>query len=1075
MTGGGDVHLGLLVSGRFSQLEDALCDRILELKRVDPLAPVTVIVGSAAVRTHVGDQVVRRLRAVANLNVATLGRLAADLLAASRGAPPAVLTPLARERLVRRLVAGLAAELEYFGPVVDRPHFAQALAATLADLREACVRPDSPWGDAVRGASSEPGGSGAQAHDLEYLHRAFVAELDARRLLDSAGVQLAAAAEVARAPLPGAVILYGVYDLNQAQEALVNALIAGGADVFVPVPSRGPRDGLATLDAAVALGLQERRLSPAPPSCDRERLSAVWSEEAGGERLALDGDGSLAVISVSDERSELREAVRAVIGAVEDGAAAWDCALVVPQVDAVELAAAALREAGLPLACREPDRSAGARLLTRLVGCLAPPAGEPFSRRAVIDLLAAGPLRGGGEAGDAALWLDEARQAGVVAGTEQWTRRLGSRRRGLERRLADLEARGAGAEVDDEDEVSGKADAVRRRLSALLGLQATTTALAGVCARLPDRAGWGVWAEAFAGVVAAVFDAGVAEEARDAASRLQSLAVLDEEVDLTEAAAALRELLAGAHVPRGRVGRDGVAVLTPLDLRGLSFHTVVFTGLAEGGFPTRGRPDPLLGDAARRRVGAALGVRLPLAEQRAAESLLLFAFACEAARERLVLLAPRSGAADGRPRLPSRLLLRFASAAAGHPVGLDEFLSGDPVRPVWRRLAGPQAFADNAVWVDERERDTALLLALSEAGARRAAQSYAGAVLGDGAVAERRFGAWRSARSALPGEWDGLLGAEARAALAATHPFDAEMHPTRLERYVSCPFAFLLRDVYGLDAPDEPGDSLEMDAKEFGTLAHDILQRAYEEVIAGDLGREAAQAAVLTAWQACCAEAESRGITGAALSWDVRRELLLEDLLETVRRDPVFDDPSSRPTGVEWRFGEAVDRPVVLELEGGRSVRFAGRLDRVDETPRGARIIDYKSGSGGTERSRIKERLSVQLPVYRLAWRQAGGRECATITCAYRLITRRGGFEDLDLPQGEEESARRLQQLVAGAVDLVDAGMFPRSTRQRCEFCDVRYACGVSGWARARKREHQALDGVCELQSPPGEEATDEC
>ena len=345
-------------------------------------------------------------------------------------------------------------------------------------------------------------------------------------------------------------------------------------------------------------------------------------------------------------------------------------------------------------------------------------------------------------------------------------------------------------------------------------------------------------------------------------------------------------------------------------------------------------------------------------------------------------------------------------------------------------------------------------------------------MLGDGDVAARRFGAWRSARSPVPGPWDGLLGSGARAALAAVHPFDAEMHPTRLERYVSCPFAFLLRDVYGLDAPDEPGDSLEMDAREFGTLAHGILQRAYEQVISEDLRREGAMAAVLEAWEVCCAEAESRGITGAALSWEVRRELLREDLLETVRRDPVFLDPASRPVGVEWRFGESVDRPVVLELPDGRAVRFAGRLDRVDETPSGARIIDYKSGGGGTERNHIKERLSVQLPVYRLAFRQAGEGDHATISCLYRLVTRRGGFEDLDLPQSEAASTHRLQALVATAVALVDAGMFPRTTRQRCDFCDVRYACGVSGWARARKREHELLDPVVELQSPAlGEEA----
>ena len=1061
MTAGADAHQGLLVSGRFPELEDALCERVAELKRDDALAPVTIVVGSAAVRTRVSDLVVSRLGAVANLTVATVGRLASDLVAAERGAPPLVLGGLARERLVRRLVAERAGDLEYFRPVVDRPHFAQALTATLTDLREACVPSQSDLGE------------GSKARDLEGLYRAFCAGLEARRLLDRAGVQLAAASAVTAHPVPAAVVLFGVYDLNQAQEALVRALIANGADVFVPVPAGGPRSALTTLEVASALGLVERQLTPPQAVRDSERVRALWGSAADEHPLRFGGDGSLAVVSVSDERAELREAVRTVLDAVEGGAFAWDCALVVPHGETIELAAAALQEAGLTVACRVPDRSTGPRLLVKLADCVAPPAGGPFSRRAVIDLLAAGPLRDGGGAGESAMWLDEARQAGVVAGPEQWTSRLAARRRGLERRLDDLEARGVAAGDDEDDEVIGKAEAVRRRLAAVRGLQAAAGALLQVCGESPERASWGVWAEFFAAAIASVFEQGAADEARDASLRLQALSVLEEQVGLDEAAGVLRDLLAGARVPRGRTGRDGVAVLTPLELRGLSFHTVVFTGLAEGGFPARGRPDPLLGDAERRRVGSALGVRLPLAEQRDAESLLLLAFACEAARERLVLLAPRSSAADGRPRLPSRLLLRLASLAAGHPVGLDEFLEGEPLRPVWHRLAGSPGFSDDVVWVDERERDTALLLALGSAGRRAAARSYAADVLGDGDAAGRRFGAWRSARSSVPGPWDGLLGAGARAALASAHPFDAEMHPTRLERYVNCPFAFLLRDLYGLQAPDEPGDSLEMDAREFGTLAHDILQRTYQQVIDGDLRRDGAMAAVLAAWEECCNEAEGRGVTGAAISWEVRKELLREDLLETVRRDPVFSDPASRPAGVEWRFGETVDRPVLLELPDGRAVRFAGRLDRVDTTPTGARIIDYKSGGGGTERNHLKERLSVQLPVYRLAFRQAGEGDQASITCVYRLITRRGGFEDLDLPQDEATSTRRLQALVATAVDLVDAGMFPRTTRQRCEYCDVRYACGVSGWARARKREHGLLDPVVDLQSPAAGEDPD--
>ena len=400
------------------------------------------------------------------------------------------------------------------------------------------------------------------------------------------------------------------------------------------------------------------------------------------------GDTTLAVASVSDERAEAREALRAVIAAAESGAALWDCAIVVPRGDDVERVAAALVAAGLPVACRRADRSPGPRLLLRLADCLAPPAGEPFARRAVVDLLTAAPLRHIEESPVAmALWLDEARQAGVVSDLGQWTERLGRRRRGLECRLADLESRAPAPEGDD-DETDEKLEAVSSRLAAARGLEAAAGALARACGGLPARAAWATWADALAAVLDALFEPSACDGARDAAGGLRGLAVVDEEVDVKEAAATLRELLSDRPVPSGRVGRDGVAVLTPLELRGLSFSTVVFTGLAEGGFPARGRPDPILGDDERRRVAEALQVRLPLAKERADETLLLFAFACEAARDRLVLLAPRTDAATGRPRLPSRLLLRLASLAAGRPVGLEAFLSGKPLQPIWRKHGG---------------------------------------------------------------------------------------------------------------------------------------------------------------------------------------------------------------------------------------------------------------------------------------------------------------------------------------------------------------------------------------------------
>jgi RecB family exonuclease len=1098
------------VVGRFAELEDALAERVLELKRGRPLEPLTVVVGSAAVCTRTRDLLVRRLGALANVSVVTLERLGRDLATRARGAPPVVLGGLARERLLRRLVAERAARgLEYYGPVSARPHFAQALAATFDDLRQALVEPGAGWaaaaiagdptvadsaavGDpaAFAGESApEPADDGptagagrrtrrAKAADLEALYAAYCGELASRGVLDAAQVSHEAAQAIGDAPLPGRVVLYGLYDVNRAQESLIVALLERGADLLVPLPCGGD-DALATaLAAGRALGLEERRTQAPPATRDLEQLAAVWSgpEAAPPVRLGLIGDGTLAVVSVADERGEAREATRVLLDAAGRGVPFWDCAVVVPHGDDVERLATTFAAAGVPVACGLPDRSEGARVLRRLVECLAPETGRPFARRAVVDLLVGAPLRAPAAPRETALWLDEARQAGVIAGLDEWVERLALRLGDLRRRCASEEQ--AFEALTGGDEVESPS-LVQLRSAAAGSLAAAVATLRRTCMALPAEASWAEWADGLAAVAEALFSAPVAAAARDLAGRARALDVLGEEVDAGEVAAVVRELLAIHRVPEGRATRDGVAIVTPLELRGHRFHDVVFTGLAEGGFPSRGRADPVLDDAERRRLAEAVGTRLPLAEQRDAESTLLFALACEAARERLTLLVPRTDAATGRPRLPSRLLLRLASLAAGHPVKLDEFLRGDPLRPVWRRTGATPGYegAQSSTWIDVRELDTAALLALSASRGGRG-REYLAAVLGDGAAAERRLGQWRAGRSPDLGAWDGLLGGDARAALAGLgerHPLAAELHPTRLERYVGCPFAFYVRDVLGLEAPEEPGESLEIEPLEFGTLAHGILERAYARVIGEGLDRDGALAAVAAAWQERCADAERRGVTGAALAWAVRREMLLEDLLRSAGLDPVFLDRGERPVAVELRFGARHDRVVRLALPDGREVRFAGRLDRVDETPGGARVVDYKTGGGSTERERIKRRLSVQLPVYQLAVRQTTGEAYAAVTSLYRLVTRKGGFEELEL-DGDEPTARaRLSALVAEVVEGVEQGLFPRTSHKSCDYCDIRYACGFSSWARARKREHERLAGLVRLQTEgPQEVSPDE-
>ena len=537
----------------------------------------------------------------------------------------------------------------------------------------------SPWARIAlgQGAPDDAPSGAAKAADLRDLFSAYCDELAQRGLADGAQLLLDAAAAVSSAggPAHAHVLLYGIYDLNQAQEALVAELLDAGADLFVPIPRGGSGAGASALEAARIAGSQSNAVRLPPAETNLERLADLWcaSRSLDAPVFAFrPEDDTLAVASVPDERAEMREAARTVLAAVTDGAESWDCAVVVPHGDDVERAAVALEAAGLPVACRRADRSDGPRLLLRLADCLAPPAGKPFARRAVVDLLSAAPLRGS---------IASQHEIALVARRSP-AGRGGQRSRAVARprgatspraRAPSGGSRGPGRWTSPPTTRSPRSSTscgcVLPRRAAWRPRPAPLGAPAAACRRAPDGASGPAPSAA---VAEALFEAPAAAAVRDAVGRLAALDVLDEEVDVGEMTSALRAQLADARVPQGRVGREGVAVLTPLETRGLRFHTVVFTGLAEGGFPSRGRPDPLLGDAARHRLGEALGVRLPLAESRDAESTLLFAFACEAARERLTLLAPRTDAATGRERMPSRLLLRLASLAEGRPVGLDE-------------------------------------------------------------------------------------------------------------------------------------------------------------------------------------------------------------------------------------------------------------------------------------------------------------------------------------------------------------------------------------------------------------------
>ena len=82
----------------------------------------------------------------------------------------------------------------------------------------------------------------------------------------------------------------------------------------------------------------------------------------------------------------------------------------------------------------------------------------------------------------------------------------------------------------------------------------------------------------------------------------------------------------------------------------------------------------------------------------------------------------------------------------------------------------------------------------------------------------------------------GALGSPASTAISAgldcPSPVDRVVSATRLERWATCPFAYLVGDVLGVEEVENPEDELKITPLERGSLVHEVLDVFVNEVLA---------------------------------------------------------------------------------------------------------------------------------------------------------------------------------------------------------------------------------------------------
>lgn len=1028
---------------------EALREAVATAKGPDPLAPVTVAVPS----TYAGLALRRALAApggLVNVRFLALARLAELLGApalAEQGRRP--LTRPLRAEAVRAVLAGAGPPL---AAVAGHPATERAADASFLELRRG--------GDAVERLAR----AGDPAASVARLYPQFRARTAG--FYDDEDLAVAAAVALAGAPPAlreiGQVVLFLPTRLSPGEMQLARALRDAGR-----------------LQALVGLTGDPAADEPA------EALATTLADGNAPERVAVAGPArGTTIVSVPDPEDEVRAVVRDVVARASTGTPLHRVAILF-RVDEpyARLAHELLDAAGIPWSGPSTRRLADTTAGRVLLGVLRLTETD-FARDAVVDWMASGPVRdpGDGRAVPASRWDTLSRQAGIVTGLAQWSERLA----GLSRHLA------AALSATGDDELT---EGGRRHLEAdLQQLEQLARFVADLGTRLvpPSPGTWprlASWARELLDLYLggegrrASWPESELEAARRVTDALDGLAALAEIRSEASLATFVRALESELDAPAGRVGRFGAGVFVGgvRHAYGGDFDVVHVVGMAEGTFPPLGREDPLIPDRARLFTAGAL----PVHAVRRAEERRDYLAALSAAPERS-LSYPRADPRAQRKRLPARWLLESASSLAGETIGAEELTRVGAAE--WLRVV--PSFEAGVCTAGEAgsltERDVRSLRVWQESRQPLERHPLVATTpslhAGVSAVRERRSGSLTRFDGHV-GPVPGLLPEE-----------DDAVSPTSLEQWATCPFRYLLDRVLHVREVERPEATDRIGPLERGHLVHGVLAEfldAVEPRSSPDQPWDDTERALLLAiTERHCNEAESEGLTGRPLLWKLDRRRILRELTAFVDTDEAIRAELGvvpRPGGRELRFGFGGDSgaPAVIMLTDGRTVRFHGYIDRVDEGPGGSPVVvfDYKTGRLEDPLEGLARGNRLQLPVYALA--VAGG-DSKNVQ-SYYWSTREAGTDALAGFQLDDATRAEFADRVSTIVDGIGAGVFPafpdaprqdgrgRETWVNCCYCAYDRVCAPArddDWTR--KRDDPAVVRFRALADPPEEEAEEE-
>jgi ATP-dependent helicase/nuclease subunit B len=260
-------------------------------------------------------------------------------------------------------------------------------------------------------------------------------------------------------------------------------------------------------------------------------------------------------------------------------------------------------------------------------------------------------------------------------------------------------------------------------------------------------------------------------------------------------------------------------------------------------------------------------------------------------------------------------------------------------------------------------------------------------------------------------------------AAAAPARLPASLSPSSIEALRNCPYQFFSRSLLGLHEPEELEQ--EPDKRDYGTWLHAVLARFHAE-------RGVDDAAGLRA----AAQAELARLDEADfLPFAAAFERLLPRYLAWLA--------VHEAAGARFAAGEA--ERTCQPFTGPLAVLgLQGRIDRIDATPAGPLLLDYKTGKAEDFKTKVEKTPleDTQLAAYALLMGEAPG-----LQAAYLPLDEPKEIKLLLHPR-VRETAEALRAGLQADLAAVLAGrpLVALGEGRTCDYCEARGLCRKDDW-----------------------------